>query len=367
MPHAEKITFRQERDFGDVLNITFQFLRQNVKLLAKSLFFIAGPAFVLSVIVNPMSGASGLFFNPAAMEAMNTDLGGSSMALFFTRIGVGVLLNLLGLALATAVVNEFVVLYQDRGPGRFEVEDVWRQARRSVWKVIGTWLLFGLLFGVSLVIVLVPCIGALAYFAGFIYLSVVLALVFITQSREGAGVLESLSRSRTLVQDNWWLTAGVLFVAGFVYQILASSFAMPAMILNMVAMFHGMEVEGVADFYRIPIILFTSIAALGGLMLYAVPLTAAAFQYFSLVEHREKAGLMERVEAIAQAAQRFRETSEEEATPDWQPPRGPIAPGMTAPEAASPSTDVREADVQVTSAENDALPEEDADETERLA
>ena len=367
MPHAEKITFRQERDFGDVLNATFQFLRQNVKLLAKSLLFIAGPAFVLSVIINPMSGASGLLFNPAAMEAMDTDLGGSSMALFFTRIGLGVLLNLLGLALATAVVNEFVVLYQDRGPSRFEVEEVWRQARRSVWKVIGTWLLLGLLFGVSLVIVLVPCIGALAYFVGFIYLGVVLSLAFIAQSREGVGVLESLSRSRALARDNWWLTAGVLFVAGFVYQILASSFAMPAMILNMVAMFHGMEVEGVAGFYRIPIILFTSIAALGGLMLYAVPLTAAAFQYFSLVEHKEKAGLMERVEAIARDAQHFRETSEKEARTDWQPPRGPIAPGTAAPEVAPPPTDVQEADVQAARAENDAPPEEDADETERLA
>ena len=362
MSYAEKIPFHQERDFGQVLNATFRFLRQNAKLLAKSLLFIAGPAFVISVVINPVSSA---LFNPLALEAMEGDMSGTNLAVFVTRAGIGAVLNLFGLALATAVVNEFVVLYQDRGPHQFEVEDVWRKARRSVWKVLGTWMLLGLLFTVSLVIAIIPCLGALAWAVGFVYLGVILSLAFVTQSRERVGVLESLGRSRALVRDNWWLTAGVLLVSGIVYQILASSFAMPAMFLGMIAMFHGMEVEGAGGFYRIPLVFFTSVAALGGLMLYAIPLTAAAFQYFSLVEQKEKVGLTERVEAIAQAAQAFRETSDPKAEPSWQPSYGPVMPG--APDVRE--TDGRETDVTTDAkrATDDVLPEEDTDEAERSA
>lgn len=318
MQTAETIPLRRQRDFGEVLNVTFLFLRQNIGLLAKSLLFIAGPALVLGVILNPFAGATGFFFNPGEWQAPETE---SGTALFGARVILATLLSCFGTVLAIAVANEFLVLYQDRGAGRFELEDVWRRARRSLWRMTGTLLLLGFLFGVSALIVLVPCLGALAYLAGVVYFGVLLSLVFIVQAREQAGVLTALSRSRALVRGNWWPTAGVVFVSGIVYYAMSVCFALPSIVVSGFAAFHGIEGESSSGLYGVLGIVFGAVASLGSLLLYAVPLVAVAFQYFSLVEQKDRTGLMERVEAMERAAQTS-ETSEG----GWPPSLGPIAP-----------------------------------------
>ena len=341
MQTPTNIILRRERDFGEVLSVTFQFLRQNAGPLVKSLLFIAGPAMALSVVVNPFAGSTGLLLNP---EELLTSEGGFGTATFWVRVAVGTLLSYFGMMLAVAVVNEFVVLYQARGPGGFEVEDVWRQARRSVWKVLGTVLLLAVFFVVPAVIVIIPCLGALAYLVGVVYFTAALSLAFIVQAQEEAGVFASLGRSRALVRDRFWPTLGVAFVSGIIYYALSVCFAMPSLVLTGLTAFHGIEGEAVPGVYGVLMKLFGVAATLGGLLTYAVPLVALAFQYFSLVEQKERTGLMERVEAMAQAAPTSEATSE--APSEWtsgptsaepeahpQPPYGPIAPPPDVEEA----------------------------------
>ena len=341
MPTATKIILRKERDFGEVLNATFQFLRQNAGLLVKSLLFIAGPALALGVVINPFSGASGFLFNPTELQALEVEGWG---AFFFARIAVGAVLSTFGWALAIAAVNEAVALYRERGPGEVEWEDVWRRARRSMWKVIGTSLLLVLLFGVALVIVLVPCLGALAYLVGFVYFGTALSLAFIAQAEEGAGAVASLGRSRALVRDYFWPTFGVVFVSGIIYYALSTCFSLPSIVITMLTAFHGIEGNAAPGAYGVLLMVFGVIAALGGVLAYAVPLVAIAFQYYSLVEQKERTGLMERVEAMEQAAQTSEEASEPapawtsgptsaEAERRWEPPRRPLAPPDVAGEA----------------------------------
>jgi hypothetical protein len=50
MNQAEKINFRQTRDFTEVFNVSIKFLRQNFKLFFKSIILVAGPFLLLSAI-----------------------------------------------------------------------------------------------------------------------------------------------------------------------------------------------------------------------------------------------------------------------------------------------------------------------------
>ena len=51
MESVSKIEFAKRRDFGEVLNGTFQFLRQNFKSLGLALLYIAGPFILIQGII----------------------------------------------------------------------------------------------------------------------------------------------------------------------------------------------------------------------------------------------------------------------------------------------------------------------------
>jgi hypothetical protein len=49
---------------------------------------------------------------------------------------------------------------------------------------------------------------------------------------------------------------------------------------------------------RLPFIVTSSLAFVAGYLFYSVPILAICFQYFSLVEQKEAAGLFEKIEQI---------------------------------------------------------------------
>ena len=68
----EAIEFRQARDAGDVLNITFQFLRQNVVKLGKSLLFFVAPTMALATALSTQFQSS--MFDPDSLIGINLGL-----------------------------------------------------------------------------------------------------------------------------------------------------------------------------------------------------------------------------------------------------------------------------------------------------
>ncbi len=48
--NPQKIEFQRYRDFGQIINATFEFLRENFKQLAKAVIFLVGPFILLTGI-----------------------------------------------------------------------------------------------------------------------------------------------------------------------------------------------------------------------------------------------------------------------------------------------------------------------------
>ena len=72
MQSHETIEFRQARDAGDVLNVTFQFLRQNVVKLGKSLLFYVAPAMALATAFSTQ--LQGAMFEPDSVFGVSLGL-----------------------------------------------------------------------------------------------------------------------------------------------------------------------------------------------------------------------------------------------------------------------------------------------------
>jgi len=238
----EKIEFRQVRDAGDVLNITFQFLRQNIVKLGKSLLFFVAPAMALATALGTQFQSS--MMDPDSAIGINLGVLGGIYAM-----------SLLATVLAVTVVYGYIMLYQDYGPDGFDLRDVWHVTRVRFFRILGTmiFLLFLIFAGyialaIPMVVLItagtalggVGTIGAIlislllvfAFLAIIVYFVVILSLIFPMRMREPVGVWAATGRCFKLVKKNWWATFAVLFVAFLVYLIVSRAVGLPYYMLS---------------------------------------------------------------------------------------------------------------------------------------
>ena len=295
MQASDYLPLRRVRDFGDVLNATFQFLKLNVVGLGKSLLFFAAPFALLT------SAGTLLFQRSSVLQAGTPDL----LASDWTELILGYVLMLGGSLLTTLfaalTIYSYLRLYQERQGATFEVRDVWSTMGQHFLPFLGVMCLIGLVFMLGLIINVVPCLGTLAYFVGLIYCIVTFSLAYPVLMQEEVGVVASLQRSWFLVRDAWWPTAGILLVAYIISGILGTIFNMPGFFMGLVLGATTVEGGAVSLLLQIGLALGTLAGSIGTTLLYSIPLLAVGIQYFSLVEQKERTGLMTRVHAMEEA------------------------------------------------------------------
>lgn len=296
MSETPLIEFRQTRSVSEVINATFQFIRQNVRLLGKSLLYIVGPAVAVTAIFTALFQVRFIGFGLLAEQDEEAVIG--ALTSIGGLLGGTVLFSLLTTTLALVVVLGFIQLYQAHGPDGFTVDDVWRVTKQQFWRMLGTGFVVGLLIMLPAVIAIIPCLGILAYLAWVVWAGFTFALAFPIRMEEPVGVFDALGRSRYLVKDHFWPTAGALFLAYLIYSVLSNAFAMPALIVSFLYGMHSLDGGGGNFLYDLIILASTVLQTVASTALYCVPVIAIVFQYFNLVEKKEHVGLMERIDQV---------------------------------------------------------------------
>lgn len=322
MATYEHIDFRKERDFGDVINVTFQFLRQNFGLLSKSLLFIVGPV----ALLGGLSGVGYIDSLPAMFDESVTGPDSGEvpdplmMGVFGLYYMLLIVMGLLASLLAVTVVSSYMLLYQTHGAGGFEFEDVWAKVKERLWDMTKTSLLAVVLYVSSFMFMVVPmviivlststgamAVAALATFIGiivcmviFFYFIVVIALLFPVRMFEGTGTGTTFSRSRFLLKDNYLSSFAVLLVSVILMTILGLLFSLPNYMFAFVGGLHSLA-DGEVSVFKYPLMILSVLGSIGSSLMYAVPVTAMNLQYFCLVEKKEKTGLMHRIQALDDA------------------------------------------------------------------
>lgn len=290
--HPERpIRLRKVRGVADVLNATFQFLRQNYAAVGKSLLLIAGPPTVLA-------SASGSIYQVFAFGLAGGALPGMGLGLSALMM---FLMGVLSLTLTATVATGLVTLYLTDGPEGLAVRRVWTFTRSVFWRVLLALLLLGVVLVLGMLIVIVPCLGALGYLAGFFYFAVVFSVLVPMLLNERVGIFEALGRCRRLVRGYWWPTCGVLVVAVILYLLISLWTTIPYYTMLMLTTLHGIEGSAPGSLTSLGLVATSVVAGLCGTVLYSIPYTAAAVHYYNLVERKARVGLRERVEALAPA------------------------------------------------------------------
>lgn len=271
-----QIELRKIRDFGAIISVTFEFIRQNFKLLFKSGLFIAGPFIFIAGIFLGMYQSAVLNF--ASRPDLNS-LGLPFAAYIFFAMLAGVVLYI--------VVYSFVMLYEERGRGNFDLNDIWTKVKSNFWMMFFTSIGYGFFVLIGTIFLIVPGI----------YFAVTLSLIFIIRLKEGLGFFAAFDRCIKLISSNWWFTFGLIIVIGLIQGFIGFIFYIPNYIVMVVLTIAGMNSGSHSSSGDI-IFMITSIIASLNFLLYSISVIGITFHYYNLVERKEAPSLFEKIDSI---------------------------------------------------------------------
>lgn len=284
-----KINLYKQRELGDLVNITFAFIRQNAKSLFKAHVAINLPIMLVLVFLTlAVQYVTGFDFqkqlSAGAADGFLGDMTYISNIVFSSISGL-VFYVTLGL-----VNTVYMHLYLQHGNETFpqiEPAQVWEGVKRYFASSIGGVLLYGIAIALGFVLCFLP--GVFVLVAFWLFQS---SIVF-----EKTDGVSSLSRSYDLVKNNWWITFGFLIVMGILSGILAAIINAPTYIFTFFAAFHfiedgSMDSLNLAPYVWVLISLFTTVLGyLGSFVSYTITQIAANYHFGNLVEQKEARGL----------------------------------------------------------------------------
>ncbi len=315
-----KIEFRKVRDFGETLNVSALFLRQNFKPIMRHLLILAGP-FMLVGSVAPV-----LTLNRASVPSSYAI---DPVSQFFASYGVNVIALFIGLFMAVTVVYQYILLYTENDPDHPEVEFnlLWKAVRRSFLRVLFHGIILSVIFAIGIVLlfalagaILTPFALALstndslwkgiiifllvaAMLTGILLIcSPALLLLLPASLHERTGFFSAFSRSYALVQGHWWPAAGLVFICTaltFSFNLIPK---IPATILQFSSATLDASSASSVTYLTIQVVITGILGSAISLLMMSVNITVGTAYYFSLVENKESVGLLERIQAMGTEA-----------------------------------------------------------------
>ncbi|WP_316806052.1 hypothetical protein [Pedobacter agri] len=274
-----KIEFKKRRDFGQVINDTFTFMRQNFKPLIKTYFTFCG-LFVLA------SMSSMLVYQYKMVNIINTIGNGRSTrglglgSIYGLEYFLSLLFSLATYASMTVAILSFITLYVQKGNQAPTTEEVWGYFKYYFFRVFGSAIVLILMLIVAFIFCLVP---------GF-YLFPFIAMMFPIMVIENGTFGYSFSRSFKMIQDNFWVTFGTLIVVWIIVYACMSMVVLPTTLFGMIGMFTSKTPH-----MSLPLSMATTVLQSLCQVFTIIPVITISLSYFSLLEQKENTGLMERI------------------------------------------------------------------------
>ena len=275
---AEKeIQFRKKRELGDILTDSFLFLKQEYKPVFSLVLVYVLPFLILYGIVQVyVQMKVFVLFDLSDPESIMKNIGPFYANLFLVSLfGVFVQSLLIG------TYYSYIDFYVKKGKGNFELSEIKP-------------LLFSnslLALSAGIVVYLLVVAGAVLCFVPGIYFANTFSLVAIILIFERNGLGKAMVRSRYLVHSQWWNTfllniigMIILFTVSFILSIPNTVAGITTTIGNIKS---GGEHFDYPTWYWISI----GIASVISSLLWLVPYTFWALQYFNLDERTKSTAL----------------------------------------------------------------------------
>jgi len=267
------INFQETREFGELISITFDFIKENFWPLGKALLFIAGPFVVLSgiftsTVVIKMMIKYPLNANPSLSDLLQHMSSYSMLNYVFMFITNSII---------AAVVYEYILLYVHKGPDNFTFPELVEYLKSDALNLLGVMFLSTLLITAGFILFFIPGI----------YLAVILSPIIMVVLFENLSFPDAFERSRQLISGYWWFTFGLLVVVFIIQTIIMMAISVP---INIISEFFMGPTTGTLSKSSQIVLIITSVVSSVNYFLYSIPMIAMAFHYFNLVQRKDSIG-----------------------------------------------------------------------------
>lgn len=281
------VTLRKVRDFGDVLNVTFVFFKQNFQTLCKSLALFALPIGAVLVVGSMLIMGTAFSIVPGAVDWRRL---AAAMALLLP-------LSYLMTTMMLLVIFGSLKLYDERGGEPVGVADLWSICRAYFWRYVRMLLALFVILAGSMLVAIIPCLGIFVWFAGMVYAAPSLLLAFVVRMNEDLGTIDAIKRAWKLTDAARGQSIGIIFISFLIAFILSLVFSIPRYIAS--AAFGVTTVSGgTSPVAQSLLVILGLLGTVCSLVIMVIPYLAMGIQYYNLVEMTDRAGLMERVAAM---------------------------------------------------------------------
>ena len=301
-----KIAMYVQRTFGDKLNATFDFIKENWKVLLKYVTYLLLPVSLIQAL--SMNGLMGMMLgtaDPAVVEAMFTDSG--QVVTFVSYYGLLLLISLIGTNLLGALVYTLMRLYNEREQRLSGIE--FGELKPLLYRNIKR--LFSLtLFAIFMMVLIGLVIGVLASLVSsfsvlFVFLLLLVGLLLLAPLLlwgsiylfEDISLMKAFSKAFRLGFATWGGVVLMAIVMGFLASILQGVTTMPWYISILVKTFFiasdaGSGI-GTSVGYNFMLYLFGVLQAFGAYLAMIFYLVGLAYQYGHAAEKMDSVRIEE--------------------------------------------------------------------------
>lgn len=277
-----KIEFKKKRDFGQVINDTFTFIRQNFKPLLKTYFIFCG-LFVLggmlSMLLQQYKTVN--MINNIGSNPKNDIFGFTN--LYGIEYFLSILFTTAGYASTTVATLSYIAIYIQKGHQIPTTDEVWGYFKYYFFRVLGSYILTLLILAIGIIFCIVPGLWLFPF----------LAMIFPIMIIENASFSYAFSKSFKIIKDNFWITFGTLIIIWIIVYACMSFVILPTTLLSMIGMFSSQGPRMSLTFTMIGTVLqyLCQVCTI-------IPVVTITLSYFSLIEQKENTGLMERISSF---------------------------------------------------------------------
>jgi hypothetical protein len=279
-----KIELLKPRDFGEIINDTFIFIRQNFKPLMKFFFIFCGffmAATAVTSIVNYLKTGNAIY-DPKSFDADRGPFG---------FLNLGYFINLLFVFFEYTAIHVtvlcYMALYRAKQKTPPDTEEMWGYFKFFYFRVLGASFVLGVLLILGAAFCLIPGI----------YFYAVFALVTPIMIVENASFGYAFNQSFRLIRNNWWVTFGALVIIGIILYVARVAIVFPSVIINSANLYTQFLSSNTA---RLVAHILTVVLGQVATVFDIILVVAAGLCYFNLTESKEGTGLRERMEQFGQ-------------------------------------------------------------------
>lgn len=275
----QAIELRRIRDFGQIVNDTFTFFKENIKPLLRILFILCGLFILIGIVATIFTylNVTSVFnFDPNTYDGERKSFG------FFLTIFLSTFAILIAQAFIHLTTLCYISVYLQKNNNTPTLAEVWGYFRFYFFRVLFSSILLAILFAIGFILCVIPGI----------YLMPVFYLVIPVMVMENSSFGYAFNKSFRIIKNHWWMVFGVVFVMSVIVWVVNSCVGIPLGLITSGSKFLTLQT------FKLPLVILFSIMRNMLLLIYVLPAIAVSLCYFTLAEEKDGTGLLDRIDKL---------------------------------------------------------------------